>query len=347
MKIYWTTLPFNANLKPTGAAIYNMMILLAVVLAMPFTGIAQVQDSVRIKAAQIAAAQFAQPRPFNIEYKRVDPFNFSSKLNGQDLPEGRTASWSQFSAGVDLHIPLTKRLFVQGSAFYRSISTDVSFATATPQLPNRYEQRHQYHSEGIGLGYFSTLFGKPAVYTGSVFADGSEQSYERIKGLFTGTVILKADATTKMSAGLAVTTDPSMIFPLFPVFQYERKLNSSYTLDLMLPRHFYLRKQMFNYGRLSAGGELDGQSTFFLYNVDQTGKTYQYRQVDVDLGLLYEHLLPGNITVSLRGGYRVLPFARVFDKNESFNDYILDVKADPAPYFNIGLSFNPFAKPRR
>jgi len=108
-----------------------------------------------------------------------------------------------------------------------------------------------------------------------------------------------------------------------------------------------MRKKVFGNGRLSAGWELDPQTTFFLNDLDENGTTYQYRQVDVNTGLLYEHILPGSIILSLRAGVRINPYARTFEKDRSFTDYTWEGRADAAPYVNIGFSFNPFAKPKK
>jgi hypothetical protein len=38
---------------------------------------------------------------------------------------------------------------------------------------------------------------------------------------------------------------------------------------------------------------------------------------------------------------------RIFDRNQSYNDPIFQAKASPSGYFNVGISFNPFARKKR
>jgi hypothetical protein len=111
----------------------------------------------------------------------------------------------------------------------------------------------------------------------------------------------------------------------------------------VLPRYAYLRTSIYRNGRLSAGFDFD-QQTFFLHDFNGTNTTYQYSQVDANTGLLYEHLLPAGLMLTVRAGYRDVPFVRVFEKDRTFSDYTWSVDTDPAPYASVGISFNPFSK---
>nr|WP_228084943.1 DUF6268 family outer membrane beta-barrel protein [Mucilaginibacter sp. JRF] len=314
---------------------------------MPFFVKAQSQDSIVKKVTRFAADKFTEQRPFSIDFKQYGNYNFSSNLRDRDLPDGEFSNWSQFTASANVNLLQNRHWLLQANGLYRYVSVKSSFSAATPGIQQNYNEGHHYHTEGLNLSYFSKLFGKTAIYTAGFALDGSEKRIERVRGIFSGVVILKANETTTMSVGLAGTTDPGAQIPLAPIFIYQHRFNDKLTADLTLPRYAYLRRQMSNNSRLSAGFDLDFYTTFFLYDRDAANTTYQYRQLDGNVGLVYEHILPGSITLTFKTGYRINPTVRVLEKNNSFSDYTWEGHTDPAPYVNIGLSFNPFKKHKK
>jgi hypothetical protein len=318
-------------------------------LILPFSVKAQTQDSIVKKVTRSAAETFAERMPFSIDFKQYGNYNFTSSLRGQDLPAGTVTNWSQFTASANINLIQRRRWLLQGNAFYRVINEESNFSGSVAGVPQRSKNEYQYFTEGLNISYFSRLFGKTVIYSAGVNVDGSERSFERIRGLFFGSLVLKADDKTRMNVGLLASTDPSSMLPGVPIptFLYQHKFNNGLEADLFLPQYLYVRKQMFGNGRLSAGWELDPNTTFFLYNAGQDRKTYQYRQIDLNMGLAYEHILPGHIVLGLRAGYRMNPYSRAFEKDRSFSDYAWKASNDPAPYVNLGLSFNPFAKRKK
>ena len=101
-----------------------------------------------------------------------------------------------------------------------------------------------------------------------------------------------------------------------------------------------MRKNVFQNGRLSLGTELGGTS-FYLYS---NTKRYEYRQVEINSGATYEHTLGANIIGTLKTGIRAAPSSRIFEKQESFNNFMFEANAKPSFYFNVGISYNPFGK---
>ena len=171
--------------------------------------------------------------------------------------------------------------------------------------------------------------------------DGSDKHFERLKGLLTGVIVLKANQKTKMAVGLAVNIDPSTQLPAIPIFTYERKFNNGLIADITLPKSAYLRKYLFsNTGRASIGVELD-RTSFYLYNIDGTSQKYEYRQTDINPGVIYEHAI-GNFVITGKTGFKMTQASRIFRKQDSFKDAVFEAKPDPSFYFNIGVSFNPY-----
>ncbi|MET4141232.1 hypothetical protein [Pedobacter sp. UYP1] len=293
------------------------------------------------KFTSFTADKFAVTRPINIEFTYTAPYNFKSESNGNILPGNRIKSFQQAKISANINLLRSKNWLLSTTLGYRYISTDAQIVQ--PDKEKEIATDFQYLFSSLNLTYFSSLFGKRMIYNSSLIADGSNKSLERVRGIFTGTMVLKANQHTKMTAGILVSIDPSAQTPFLPTFSYEHKFNNGLIADLVLPRSLYLRKMVFkSNGRISVGSELD-RTSFYLYNLDGTNQKYEYRQLDINSGLTYEHAIGKYFMLTAKSGARYIPSGRLFKKQESFADPVYKITPDPTFYFNIGLSFNPFS----
>lgn len=300
---------------------------------------AQKKDSIPLKVRAFYADKIPQSRNFNIEYTLVTPSSFSSQLHGQDLPENKVKSFQQMKADANIYFIKKKNLLLSTALNYRytSISNENQVIPGTET-----EENFHYHSEAINLVYFSRLFKKTAIYSANISVDGSDQHFERIRGLVTASLILKATPKTKMSLGLAGIIDPSSQIPVLPIFTLENRFNNGWVLDILLPKKVLVRKDFFSNGRISLGTEMDNTS-FYTY---RNNSTYEFRQVALNSGAIYEHNLGGNFIGTFKTGLRANINSRAFNKQDSFNDYIWKGTYKPSFYFNVGISYNPFERRR-
>ncbi|PIF46322.1 hypothetical protein CLU96_3352 [Chryseobacterium sp. 52] len=300
---------------------------------------AQKRDSIPIKVRAFIADKFPQTRDLYADFTQVTPHHFSSKLMGTDLPENKMKSFQQLKAGANIYFFKKKTWMLSTSLNYRYMA----FNTETPVLQEANTKNDfHYHTEAINFNYFSTLFKKTAIYTASASVDGSDQHFERVRGMVTASIVLKATPKTKMLVGIAGMIDPSSQVPILPIFTYEHKFNNGLVLDVLLPKKVLIRKDVFANGRLSLGTEMDNTS-FYIY---RNRKTYEFRQIEINSGVTYEHNLGGNFIGTFKTGIRNVPQARVFDKEESIKDYIFEADYQSSFYVNVGISYNPFGKPR-
>ncbi|MFZ4929199.1 DUF6268 family outer membrane beta-barrel protein [Chryseobacterium sp. Mn2064] len=308
---------------------------------LPFKNIvyAQKRDSIPLKVRAFFADKTPQARNFNLEYTFVTPSSFSSQFQGKDQPDNKVKSLQQVKADANIFFIKKRNWLLSTTLNYRytSIKNDA------PILPGiETEENFHYHSESLNLSYFSKLWNKTAIYTATVSTDGSDQHFERIRGMVIASLILKATPKTKMSLGLAGIIDPSTQIPILPVFTYENRFNNGWVLDLLLPKKVLIRKDIFSNGRISLGTEMDNTS-FYTY---RNNNTYEFRQVALHSGAIYEHNLGGNFIGTFKTGLRNNLNARAFNKQDSFNDYIWKANYKPSFYFNLGISYNPFEKRR-
>ncbi|WP_316838557.1 DUF6268 family outer membrane beta-barrel protein [Pedobacter gandavensis] len=298
-------------------------------------GFSQKRDSIPERAKAYVADKFPMARVLNLEYNTVIPYRYNSTFHGADQPERKVENFYQLKASVNINF-FTNRKW--------SLGTILSYRYVSASLDNEKHKRDfQYHSESLNLSHFSKLFGKTAIFTGSAIVDGTEQDFERVRGVLTGTVLLKANRQTQMAVGLIALLDPGAVFPVFPSFSYKHQFNNGWLADVILPRGVLIRKNVFANGRFSLGSELEN-TFFYLYNLDETGQTYSLNQMEINSGLTYEHHLGGSFIATLKTGMKNVVEARVFEKSATQRDYIFRAKPEPSLYLNLGLSFNPFGK---
>lgn len=302
------------------------------------------KDSVNIPKRVIAYAadKFAVTRPFNIEYSHSAPYNFSSEKEGKSLPDSRVNSFSQVKVSGNINFIKRKNWLLGATVGYRYTNMDADLTSSFGGEVKTIDSDFHYLFSSVNFTYFSTLFNKRTIYTSSILVDGSDKHFERVKGMVTGTMILKANQRTKMTAGILVNIDPSAQSPFIPTFSYEHKFNNGLIADIILPKSMYLRKHVLTNGRVSLGMEMD-RTSFYLYNIDGTPQKYEYRQLDINSGLTYEHLIAKYFVVTAKTGMKLTPSGRIFRKEDSFGSPVFQITPDPAFYFNVGVSFNPFS----
>lgn len=298
------------------------------------------------KAMVYVIDKFAMARPLNMEFYSTAAHNFNIKKGDIEGPELKMNSYYQAKANMNIHWVKKKNWLLSTTHGYSYTHMEVEGNAAAADKPAALDKDFQYLSSSLNFSYFSSAFKKRMIYNASVVVDGSEQHLERVKGLASAVMVLKGTLQTKMAIGVMVNIDPSTQIPVIPVFTYEHKFNSGLIVDLTLPKSAYLRKHVFSHtGRISMGSELNVNS-FYLYNVDATAQKYEYRQIDINSGLMYEHAL-GHFVFTGKAGVRSLVRGRAFKKEDSFDKPVAEVNADTPFYFNVGVSFNPFTMLKR
>ncbi|ASK29779.1 hypothetical protein CEY12_06505 [Chryseobacterium sp. T16E-39] len=307
----------------------------------PFKNIvyAQKKDSIPHRVLAFVTDKFPQTRDFNLEYTVATPYKYTSSLQGINQPDNKVQSFQQVKANANIYFIKQKRWILNAALNYRYTSMNTENNSFFFPEENTKGDFH-YHSEALSVTHISKLFNKIALYSATASIDGSEQHFERVRGMLTGALILKANAKTKMTLGVAIMIDPSTQVPALPIFTYEHHFNNGWVADVILPKKVMMRKDVFSNGRISLGTEMDNNS-FYLYRTD---RRYEFRQLEINSGVIYEHNLGSNLIGSLKTGLRVMPRARIFDKEESFKNYIFETTSKPSFYFNVGISYNPFRK---
>lgn len=307
-----------------------------------------VPDSLRKKAVAYLAGKFADTRPINIEYTQQMPSTYEVEpQTGATMPNGKIKNFSMVKTNLNYNF-LRKQTWMLGASFeYRLFNMGTEFTDQSTGTLMSVNNNFHYHSSSLNFTYFSKLFGKTVVYGATASVDGGSKGFERVRGLVYGTMILKSNDRTTMTAGAILNVGPNNQIPALPIFTYEHKFGKNMSIDVLLPRQLLLRKYFPTKSRLSIGAEMD-QVDFFLYNVNSLNPkiTYEWQQAAANTGLIYEHLLGDYFIATFRAGARVPFGGRFYEKNE-VKDPIFKIKSGASLYFNVGISFNPFISKKR
>ncbi len=306
----------------------------------------QKKDSIPEKITAYVADKFPSTRVLNIEHYQLASHKFNSSLLNGPQTNGKITNMYQTKINLNPSFIKKRRWSLSGSFSYRHVGATTEYTNPTDQLQTIVKDTYHYHTSSVNFAYFAKLLDKMVVYSGSVVVDGSEKNFERVKGLVTATMILKANLKTKMTLGLVGIVDPSAQIPIIPTFSYEHKLKKDWIIDIVLPQRLLLKKEVFGNGRISLGSELDGTG-FYLYQFNRSAGTYEFRQIEINTGAIYEHYFGGSFIGTVKTGYKSITSGRVFEKSKSFDNYLFEAKPDGAMYLNLGVSFNPFAKNKK
>ncbi|WP_312196391.1 DUF6268 family outer membrane beta-barrel protein [Epilithonimonas vandammei] len=307
--------------------------------------IAQEKDSIPQKVVAFVTDKFPQTRDLNVEFTQLTPYKYSSKLYNEDLPDNKVKSLQQVKVNANFYFIKNAKWMLSTSLNYKYTSINTENPTSIFSENTGNKNDFHYHTESLSLTRFSKLFGKTAIYSATASVDGSEQHFERVRGMLTSSVLVTANAKTTLTLGLAALIDPSGQIPVLPlpVITYKHNFDNGWVADIIMPSKIMMRKNIFTNGRFSIGTEMDNTS-FYIY---QNNKKYEFRQLEINSGVMYEHKLGNNLIGTLKAGLRATPSSRIFAKEDSFKDYIFDMNAKPSFYFNVGISYNPFGKPRQ
>lgn len=305
-------------------------------------GYGQKNDSLTEKVKSALADKFPSTRVLNLEYQQLSPYKTNLKTaDGGSSHEIKIKQLEQLRFDANIELIKKQQWILSTSLHYQYTSFNGQSQLPPPSVLNSFSGDFHYHSTALNLTHFRRLFGKPAIFNASISADGSEKHFERARGFLTGVVVLKHTAETTISLGVIAILEPSVEIPVLPVFTYERRFERQWVLDVALPQKVMLRKKLFEHSRISMGSQLN-KTSFYMY--ENPNQTYEFRQLEINSGFTYERNLGHSIIASVKTGMQNTFNSRIFEKQKSFKNYVLENNPKPSFYLNVGMSFNPFYK---
>tara|TARA_R110002049_G_scaffold343_1_gene2043 strand:+ start:9072 stop:10070 length:999 start_codon:yes stop_codon:yes gene_type:complete len=299
------------------------------------------------KATEGLRTEFPSFRPFNFEFGNSFARDFDSQLLGEDFQNGRIEGQRTFKAAINMPFLKTKKWVMTGSFDY--LYNEFHFKGLENLSPtNTYVQDEtvDFHNfrTAISSTYFSMIFKKPVIYNASLILDGNNNGFERFKGLIGASLVMKRTERTTITLGAVVFIDPTAQIPFFPTFTYNHKFKGSlWELDFILPQRLLVRRPISQKGRLSIGSTLGGNGFYVNVNSPMLPDVFEYSQLEINTGLIYEHKLSESVIATVKGGMSNFISSRLTEKGRSNSDYIYANDQGATGYFNLGFSYNPFA----
>jgi len=302
-------------------------------------------DSLRLMRdymTQQAALRYPMLRMATVQVESTGGTHYTSRLQGKDFLQGTIRSKTVVRATFGHPVYTSGRQELSFFVAYNSQETVLK--NTTNQIPQYRigDGTYTLQNLSLALNYKRTdsIFNKPVIWGGTVRTTFSLQSsFARATGLVYAMVPLKTTRTTRISAGLVLSIDPSSTLPVIPAFSYWHKFTGSpWEISLDLPTRLLLRRPVFSKGLLSFGTELTEMT--LLRKIDQA--PFQggmaFRNLDLKNGFTLEYPVSGKVLIGCGGGLLYTATNRVLDPGKSNNDYIMGIKRNPGPYLNISLS---------
>lgn len=309
---------------------------------------AQVSDGLEKKIRAVIVARFPQRSNFDLQFEQFSSTNYQSELLDNDFERGTASSQRRLKFAVNLPIAKGKNWNLYGSGRYKLDSFDIQNVTHTDPYytyPLSSSIDYHYFSTGITTTLISKLFQKPFIYTLNAAADGSHNGYERVKGNLSASMILKRSKNTVITAGFVTFLDRSSPFIALPSFSFTHQFaNSSWMIDIVLPRQAYLRRTIGSLGRLSLGTELENESLYIDLDYPGFADPYDLRKTELKTGAVFEYCLAKNTVATIRVGMADILISKATQKGQNSSDYVVEQKQDISGFINFGISFNPFEK---
>jgi hypothetical protein len=289
-----------------------------------------------------AALRYPVLRMATIQVESAGNMHYTSKLDGNDFLKGTVRPRSTVKATFGLPVYTSGNQELSAVAAYNS--QEMTLKNTVNQLPQSHvsDGTYKFQNLSLGLNYKRTdsLFKIPVLWGGMVLTNFSLQSsFSRTTGLLYGNVPLKTTRTTRISAGLVVSINPSSSFPVIPTFSYWHKFaGSPWEISLNLPTHLFFRRPVFSKGLLSLGTELGENTLLKEINQPPLQGGFAFKDLYMKSGFTLEYPVFRKVLIGCSGGLLYSTRYRVLDPGKSINDYVVGVKRDPAPYLNIGIS---------
>lgn len=298
------------------------------------------QISVPKKIVTYTTDHFTRLRPLNIDYTFNGPYNYNYKGNSSKDNPNRVNHFEHIRVSANMRFFAKNRWIIGSSIGYSNVRFDGDIINPISQKKLSHIRTYHEILFSFNTLYTTTLWGKRAIFSGSIHLNTSIKNFEKIKGLFSTILILKSDQKTNFSLGVLFNIDPKVQFPVLPIIAYRNQLGKNYQLDISLPSGMHLRKTFGTSSRLSIGTDLE-QINFYLFDAFKENQTYIYRQVDINSGVKYEKAF-GDLILTAKTGVKSTYRAQLFEKEKKFSDPLLELKPSTRFFVTLGVSINPF-----
>lgn len=270
---------------------------------------------------------------------------FESQLNEKDFASGksRNVRISSFFS-----VPISKwngnvisATIYHNEQFFNIRQTNNKLSA--PQLSNGDITKSTL---GLSLNFSRTdvIFNTPVVYA-AVFTGISDNLHTLKRFNFNGSITFPLKRTTDvyLSVGALVQIDPSAPFPVLPVFNYYKKLNSNeLQLIVDLPQGLSLKQRLSKNLWAYVGGAANTYTSFYKPDNPSLPERFSYNTIEFKSGPGIEYLVGKYIILGISGGVNTTISARTIAKGDSYKNAFIKTTSRSTSYGEFRISLLPF-----
>lgn len=304
-------------------------------------------DSLRTLAKRYIVKNFPVIRTFDIQYEQAASSDYKLKWKDAVFEKGKVRSHSKVKISSTLPVFKNKRFTVYTNLRYSYNHFETGYKkqlTIIPSVLFPYPKSDYHYWEiSANATYHSRLFKKAVLYTVNVAADGSEDGFEKMRGMMIATMMLKRTASTVISVGVIAMVNTGSVYPVLPVFSYWHRFGSSpWIVDIGGPGYAYLRRSFTQNDRFSLGVAMGNEHFYVHTKGDGLPGTCYFSKNELKTGAVYEYQCGKHLCFTARAGGITTFRSRLFDKKRINRKPYVDYKQHMNAFFNLGISYNLF-----
>ncbi|SDZ88804.1 hypothetical protein [Pedobacter hartonius] len=271
--------------------------------------------------------------------------HFDSKLNGKDFASGKSSN-ARISSFFSIPISSWDGNTIGATIYHNEQFFNIKEANNQLAEPRVDEGDIAKSTLGLSLNFsrIDAIFHTPVIYS-AVFTGMSDDLKALRRFNFNGSVSfpLKRSRDVYFSLGALVLIDPSAPFPVLPLVNYFRKLNSSgLELTLVLPQSVSLKQSLSRNAWIYVGTTANTYASFYKTSNPALPARYSYNTSELKSGPGFEYLLGKYVLLGVSGGVNSIITARTIAKGSSYNDAFIKTTAKSTPYGEFHISLLPF-----
>lgn len=304
-----------------------------------------ITDSLTEDFRSFVARNFSRYRTINFSWETKWAHDYTFTLDGNEVEKGRKKNLNTMHFSTMVPILKLRKVSLYANVQYDCYNFD-SYGDAASAIFQ--DDVYEYYAGGLNGSYYMSLFGRPLILSGDIFADGWEKGWGKLQGRFSAIMMVKNAERTTFSAGIMGMTLFSTI-PVMPVIAYWHRFNNpDLSVDITMPSQFYLRYQMRNQ-RISAGASMSADNFYLRTSLEGAPSVCFYSDAVLKPEIHYEYIIDRHFYLSAHAGVSMLLTGGLYTKNRkdvkvNSGEGKAEIKQDrsPIPFFNVGVSYSLF-----
>ncbi|MGN1263731.1 MAG: hypothetical protein ACI4TW_06810, partial [Prevotella sp.] len=213
-----------------------------------------ITDSIVEDFRSVVARNFSRQRTMNLSWEMNGHHDYTLSVDDNDVEKGRKRNLNTIRFSTMIPLLKLHKASLYASVNYACYKFDSRESDDTGSRIFLTDDYSHYQG-GLNGIYYASLFNKPLILSGEVFADGWNDGWGRLQARMAAILVIKRTYSNSVSLGVMGMTLFNST-PVFPVIAYwHRFSNPRWSIDITLPSQMYLRYDM-KHQRISLGASM-------------------------------------------------------------------------------------------